>query len=68
MYGDPEIHPQNENYNGNVNPIGPRSCYDEGKRCSETLFMDYHREYNLKIKMMEFNIEKKRNYSCWRHW
>ena len=52
VYGDPEIHPQNENYNGNVNPIGPRSCYDEGKRCSETLFMDYHREYNLKIKII----------------
>ena len=41
-----------ENYNGNVNPIGPRSCYDEGKRCSETLFMDYHREHNLKIKII----------------
>jgi len=52
VYGDPEIHPQYENYNGNVNPIGPRSCYDEGKRCSETLFMDYHREHNLKIKII----------------
>ena len=52
IYGDPEIHPQNEKYNGNVNPIGPRSCYDEGKRCSETLFMDYHREHNLKIKII----------------
>lgn len=52
VYGDPEIHPQNESYNGNVNPIGPRSCYDEGKRCSETLFMDYHREHNLKIKII----------------
>lgn len=51
IYGDPEIHPQNENYNGNVNPIGIRSCYDEGKRCSETLFMDYHREHNLEIKI-----------------
>ena len=52
IYGDPEIHPQNEKYNGNVNSIGPRSCYDEGKRCSETLFMDYHREHNLKIKII----------------
>ena len=52
VYGDPEVHPQSENYNGNVNPIGPRSCYDEGKRCSETLFMDYHREHNMKIKII----------------
>lgn len=52
IYGDPKIHPQSENYNGNVNPIGLRSCYDEGKRCSETLFMDYHREHNLKIKII----------------
>ena len=52
VYGDPEIHPQTEDYFGNVNPIGPRSCYDEGKRCSETLFMDYHREHNLKIKII----------------
>ncbi len=52
VYGDPEIHPQNEKYNGNVNPIGFRSCYDEGKRCSETLFMDYHREHNLEIKIV----------------
>ena len=52
IYGDPEIHPQTEDYFGNVNPIGPRSCYDEGKRCSETLFMDYHREHNLKIKII----------------
>lgn len=52
VYGDPNIHPQNENYNGNVNPIGPRSCYDEGKRCSETLFMDYFREHKLKIKII----------------
>jgi len=51
IYGDPEIHPQSENYNGNVNPIGYRSCYDEGKRCSETLFMDYFREHNLEIKI-----------------
>ena len=52
VYGDPEVHPQNENYNGNVNPIGPRSCYDEGKRCSETLFMDYYNEHDLKIKII----------------
>ncbi len=52
VYGDPEMHPQHENYNGNVNPIGPRSCYDEGKRCSETLFMDYYREHKLKIKII----------------
>ncbi len=52
IYGDPDIHPQKENYNGNVNPIGLRSCYDEGKRCSETLFMDYHREHKLKIKII----------------
>ena len=51
VYGDPNIHPQNESYFGNVNPIGPRSCYDEGKRCSESLFMDYHREHNLGIKI-----------------
>ena len=52
VYGDPFVHPQNEDYNGNVNPIGPRSCYDEGKRCSETLFMDYYREHNLRIKIV----------------
>jgi len=52
VYGDPSIHPQHEMYNGNVNPIGPRSCYDEGKRCSETLFMDYYREHKLKIKII----------------
>ena len=52
VYGDPEVHPQDERYNGNVNPVGLRSCYDEGKRCSETLFMDYHREHNLKIKII----------------
>tara|TARA_Y100000766_G_scaffold283248_1_gene298408 strand:- start:1632 stop:2591 length:960 start_codon:yes stop_codon:yes gene_type:complete len=52
VYGDPNVHPQVEKYNGNVNPIGPRSCYDEGKRCSETLFMDYRREHNLKIKII----------------
>ena len=52
VYGDPKIHPQNENYNGNVNPIGPRSCYDEGKRCAETLFLDYYREHKLRIKIV----------------
>ncbi len=51
VYGDPEIHPQSETYNGNVNMIGPRSCYDEGKRCAETLFMDYHRSHKLNIKI-----------------
>ncbi len=51
VYGDPEIHPQIESYNGNVNPIGPRSCYDEGKRCAETLFFDYYRQHNLRIKV-----------------
>lgn len=51
VYGDPEIHPQKEEYWGRVNPIGFRSCYDEGKRCAETLFFDYHRQYNLRIKV-----------------
>ena len=51
VYGDPEIHPQEETYWGNVNPIGIRSCYDEGKRCAETLFFDYHRQYGLDIKV-----------------
>ncbi|MFO1187147.1 MAG: UDP-glucuronic acid decarboxylase family protein [Alphaproteobacteria bacterium] len=51
VYGDPEIHPQRETYWGNVNPIGPRSCYDEGKRCAETLFFDYHRQHRLSIKV-----------------
>jgi UDP-glucuronate decarboxylase len=52
VYGDPEIHPQKEDYNGNVNMLGFRSCYDEGKRCAETLFMDYNREHNLNIKIV----------------
>jgi UDP-glucuronate decarboxylase len=52
VYGDPSIHPQVEGYWGNVNPIGPRSCYDEGKRCAETLFFDYHRQHNLAIKVI----------------
>jgi UDP-glucuronate decarboxylase len=51
VYGDPAVHPQREDYWGNVNPIGPRSCYDEGKRCAETLFFDYHRQHNLGIKV-----------------
>ncbi|MES2345193.1 MAG: UDP-glucuronic acid decarboxylase family protein [Chlamydiota bacterium] len=51
VYGDPEVHPQNELYWGNVNPIGFRSCYDEGKRCAETLFFDYHRQHQTKIKI-----------------
>ncbi len=51
VYGDPTVHPQTENYWGNVNPIGPRSCYDEGKRCAETLFFDYHRQHRLRIKV-----------------
>jgi UDP-glucuronate decarboxylase len=51
VYGDPTLHPQTEAYWGNVNPIGPRSCYDEGKRCAETLFFDYHRQHQLEIKV-----------------
>ena len=52
IYGDPEVHPQKEDYNGNVNTLGYRSCYDEGKRCAETLFMDYKREHNLNIRIV----------------
>jgi UDP-glucuronate decarboxylase len=51
VYGDPAVHPQTESYWGNVNPIGPRSCYDEGKRCAETLFFDYHRQHGLDIRV-----------------
>ncbi len=51
VYGDPTVHPQTEDYRGNVNPIGPRSCYDEGKRCAETLFFDYRRQHKLSIKV-----------------
>lgn len=51
IYGDPDVHPQTEEYWGNVNTIGPRACYDEGKRCAETLFFDYHRQHNLRIKV-----------------
>jgi len=52
IYGNPNSHPQDETYWGNVNPIGPRACYDEGKRCAETLFFDYHRQHGLKIKVV----------------
>jgi UDP-glucuronate decarboxylase len=52
IYGDPHVHPQTEGYWGNVNPIGIRSCYDEGKRCAETLFMDYHRQNEIKVKIV----------------
>ena len=52
VYGDPDVHPQKEDYNGNVNTLGFRSCYDEGKRCAETLFMDYKREHNLNIRIV----------------
>jgi UDP-glucuronate decarboxylase len=51
IYGDPIVHPQREDYRGNVNPIGPRACYDEGKRCAETLFFDYHRQHKLQIRV-----------------
>ena len=52
VYGDPTIHPQTEDYRGNVNPLGPRACYDEGKRCAETLFFDYHRQHEVAIKVV----------------
>ena len=52
IYGDPEVHPQREDYWGHVNPIGLRSCYDEGKRCAETLFFDYHRQHQLEIRVV----------------
>ena len=51
VYGDPEVHPQTEEYRGCVNPIGPRACYDEGKRCAETLFFDYHRQHDVQIRV-----------------
>ncbi len=51
VYGDPQVHPQDEDYRGSVNPIGPRACYDEGKRCAETLFFDYHRQHGLDIRV-----------------
>jgi UDP-glucuronate decarboxylase len=63
VYGDPDVHPQTEDYWGNVNPIGPRSCYDEGKRCAETLFFDYHRQHGLRIKVARiFNTYGPRMY------
>src|SRR5580698_229675 len=52
VYGDPTVHPQREDYRGNVNPIGPRACYDEGKRAAETLFFDYYRQHKTKIKVL----------------
>ena len=52
VYGDPQVHPQTEDYWGHVNPVGPRSCYDEGKRCAETLFFDYHRQHAVRIKVV----------------
>jgi UDP-glucuronate decarboxylase len=52
VYGDPEVHPQTERYRGSVNPLGPRACYDEGKRCAETLFFDYHRQHRTRIKVV----------------
>src|SRR4051812_4455841 len=52
VYGDPEVHPQPESYPGKVNPIGPRACYDEGKRCAETLFFDYYRQHKLEIRVV----------------
>lgn len=52
VYGDPTVHPQTEDYCGSVNPIGPRACYDEGKRCAETLFFDYHRQHKIRIKVV----------------
>lgn len=63
VYGDPLVHPQREDYRGNVNPIGPRSCYDEGKRCAETLFFDYRRQHGLNIKIARiFNTYGPRMY------
>src|SRR5947207_13920901 len=63
VYGDPEVHPQREDYWGRVNPIGERACYDEGKRCAETLFFDYYRQHNLQIKVARiFNTYGPPNY------
>lgn len=63
VYGDPTVHPQDESYRGNVNPIGPRSCYDEGKRCAETLFFDYYRQNEVRIKVARiFNTYGPRMY------
>ena len=66
VYGDPNIHPQVESYWGNVNPIGIRSCYDEGKRCAETLFMDYHRQNNIRIKIIRTGTAWRRYHHLWR--
>ena len=63
VYGDPTVHPQPESYRGNVNPLGPRACYDEGKRCAETLFFDYHRQHRTRIKVVRiFNTYGPRMY------
>jgi UDP-glucuronate decarboxylase len=65
VYGDPAVHPQVESYWGNVNPIGPRSCYDEGKRCAETLFFDYHRQHKLDTRVVRiFNTYGPRMHPC----
>jgi UDP-glucuronate decarboxylase len=65
IYGDPTVHPQPESYWGNVNPIGIRSCYDEGKRCAETLFMDYHRQNKVRIKILRiFNTYGPNMHPC----
>ena len=56
VYGDPELHPQTEDYRGNVNPLGPRACYDEGKRCAETRFFDYHRQRGTRIKVVRIRV------------
>ena len=61
VYGDPNVHPQPETYRGNVSPLGPRACYDEGKRCAETLFFDYHRQHDVRIKVIRiFNTYGRR--------
>ena len=63
VYGDPTVHPQTEDYRGNVNPLGPRACYDEGKRCAETLFFDYHRQHRTNIKVVRiFNTYSPRRH------
>jgi UDP-glucuronate decarboxylase len=65
VYGDPSVHPQTEDYRGNVNPLGPRACYDEGKRCAETLFFDYARQHRVKIRVVRiFNTYGPRLHAC----
>jgi len=64
VYGDPEVHPQTEIYHGNVNPIGPRACYDEGKRSAETLFFDYHRMHGMVIKNQLLSNVASRDQAC----